>query len=202
MLSFAVWIRCAGYPAVHLRNFRQSTAGERVADHRCDLILRETCIDVFVDRHRRRLIAAAQARNSAELRIGVRGLPESFFETSAQRARAPQMARHVLTNAHVCFRRRRQMKMGIKAGDSMQAIQRHINFFGESFQLIGGQVAELALNFPELAKNQGEGILTGESMHSRPGKQPPVSSGVAYTDITTSVARNPARNYSCARRRE
>jgi hypothetical protein len=40
--------------------------------------------------------------------------------------------------------------------------------------LIGGQVAELALNFPELTENQGEEILTGESMHSRAGKQPRV----------------------------
>ena len=75
------------------------------------------------------------------------------------------------------------MKMGIKACDSVQAIQRHINFFSESSQLIGGQVAELALNFPELTENQGEGILTGESMHSRSGKQLSVSEGVAYTDI-------------------
>ena len=64
------------------------------------------------------------------------------------------------------------MKVRIKTGHSVQAIQRHINFFGESFQLIGGQVAELTLNFPEFVKKQGEGILTGESIHSRLRKQP------------------------------
>jgi len=48
------------------------------------------------------------------------------------------------------------MKMRVKAGHSVQAIQRHVNFFGESFQLIGGQLAELALYFPELVKNQGK----------------------------------------------
>lgn len=90
------------------------------------------------------------------------------------------------------------MKMRIKTGNSVQAIQRHVNFCGESFQLVGGQVAELALNFPELIKNQGEGILTGESIHSRRGKQPSVSDGVAYRGISASFARMAARGYSCA----
>jgi len=89
---------------------------------------------------------------------------------TAQRAGAAQMTGHVLANAHVCFRRRRQMKMRIKASDTVQAIQRHINFFGESFQLIGWQVAELALNFPELTENQGEEILTGGEYAFAPRK--------------------------------
>ena len=66
------------------------------------------------------------------------------------------MAGHILANAHVRFRRRRQMKMRIKTGHAMQAIQRHINFLGERLQLVSGQVAELALDFPELVENQGE----------------------------------------------
>jgi hypothetical protein len=53
------------------------------------------------------------------------------------------------------------MEMRVKAGHPVQAIQRHINFFGESFQLVGGQVAELALNFPKLAKNHGEKTSPG-----------------------------------------
>src|SRR5271169_487740 len=112
------------------------------------------------------------------------------------------MARHILANAHIRFRRRRQMKMRVKTSDSVQAIQRHINFLGERFQLIGRQVAELMLNFPELVKNQGEGVLTGESMHSRLGKQPSVSASVAYRDISTSFVRNRACGYSCANRGE
>ena len=62
------------------------------------------------------------------------------------------------------------MKMRIKAGDAVQAIQRHIDFFGESFQLIGGQIAELALNFPELTENQGEENLTGGEYAFAPRK--------------------------------
>jgi hypothetical protein len=60
--------------------------------------------------------------------------------------------------------------MRIKAGDTVQAIQWDIHFFGESFQLIGGQVAELALNFPELTENHGEEILTGGEYAFAPRK--------------------------------
>ncbi len=122
---------------------------QNIAHDRRDLILRKPRVNVFVDRHRRSLIAPAQAGNSADssrprTRLGgtLRPDPRATF------ARAAKMARHILANAHIRFGRRRQMKMGIKTGDAVQAIQRHINFFGERLQLIGGQIAELALNIP------------------------------------------------------
>jgi hypothetical protein len=36
----------------------------------------------------------------------------------------------------------------------MQAGKRHINFFGQSPELLGGYVSELALNLPEVFENQ------------------------------------------------
>lgn len=48
------------------------------------------------------------------------------------------------------------MKMRIKTGHPMQAIQRHVNFLGERAQLVSGQITVLALDIPQLIENQGE----------------------------------------------
>ena len=81
------------------------------------------------------------------------------------------MAGHVLANAHIRFGRRRQMKMGIKTGDAVQAIQRHVYFLRKALQLIGRQIAELTLNVPQLIENQRRDFLTGEIIHSQLRKQ-------------------------------
>lgn len=53
------------------------------------------------------------------------------------------------------------MEVRIKTGHAVQAIQRHIYFFRERAQLIGGQISELALNIPQFIENQREASSPG-----------------------------------------
>ena len=94
------------------------------------------------------------------------------------------------------------MEMGIKAGQPVQAVQWHVNFFGEHSQLIGGQIAELALNVPQFVENQGETsspgrlfILGSENNHQ---------SGAVLRKGTLTLERRWKRpwRYSCAKREE
>jgi hypothetical protein len=54
------------------------------------------------------------------------------------------------------------MKMRIETCNAVQAVKRKINFRGKVLKLVGWQVAELALNFPEFVKDQRLASSTGE----------------------------------------
>ena len=104
---------------------------------------------MFVDRNGRSLIAAAQAGDSADFHVRVPELRGTLRRGLSQSSSAPRRWQDIsLANAHVRFGRRRQMKMRIKAGHAVKAIQRHIDFRGKRLQFLGRQIAELPLNIP------------------------------------------------------
>jgi hypothetical protein len=53
--------------------------------------------------------------------------------------------------------------MRVKAGHAVQAGKRYIDFPGQSPELLGGYVSELALNLPEVFENQRRSPRTGRN---------------------------------------
>jgi hypothetical protein len=115
-----------------------------------------------VDRHGRRFIATAEAGHALHLNFWVYRFPAFAIESGAKLGGAAKMAGHILANTHVHFGWRCEVKMGIKACNTVQTVERKVNFGGEILQLVGRQVAELTLNLPQFVKDQRLASSTGE----------------------------------------
>ncbi len=122
-----VWIGGAGDAAARGGGFGQRALRNHVANHFFDLRFGQPRVDAVVDGDGRGLIAAAEARDAAHDHIGAAQILKPLFEARAKTVGAAKVAGHVLADADVRLGRRRETKMRIKAGDSVQAIEGNVN---------------------------------------------------------------------------
>jgi hypothetical protein len=123
------------------RNIRQ-----QISNHHRQVAGRKSAENLIIHRDRRGLIASAEARRAADFHVLLGDLPGRAFHRAPQFSRAPKMTGHILANADVHAWRWRQAEMRIGTSDSVKAIQRNIDFFGERPEFFGRKIAELTLN--------------------------------------------------------
>ena len=155
-----VWIGGAGNAATRWRGFGLRSLRDDVANHFLDLRFGEARVDAVVYGDGGSLIAAAEAGNAADGDFRGAEILKAFFQARAQIVAAAKVARHVLANADVRLRWRREAKVRIKAGDSVQAIQGNVNLFRQILQFFSRQVTEPVLDLPQPVEDQRESPRT------------------------------------------
>ena len=99
---------------------------QRRTDHCLRAIGSNIRKDMIIHRDRRRLVAAAEARDIADFHFTAPRIRKTPFNIGAQFACAIQVATHVRTHADFRSRWRGEMKMRIKAGYAVNLIQRRL----------------------------------------------------------------------------
>jgi hypothetical protein len=99
------------------------------------------------------MVAAAEAGNVTDRHFFRVSALEGGVESGPDLIPSTKMATHVRTYAHVHLRWRAEMKVGIKASYRMDLTYWDMNVRSERLQLVGGQVAEIALYGPQFFKH-------------------------------------------------
>jgi len=126
------------------------------------LYLRSTNIriDHIVDRYGGSAIAAAQAGDFTNLHLCRARCRKSSFEVRSQFTRAVQVAAHVCANANIGARRRRQTKVGIETGHTMNLVKRRMGTAGKGFKLRTGKKSVAKLDGPQVVEDHGASPCT------------------------------------------
>ena len=176
-------VRGAFHAAARGDRFRQRPLRNYVADHFFNLRFGQPRIDTVVDSHGRRLIASAEARRAAHNHIGAAQILKPLFQARAKTVGTAKVAGHVLADADVRLGGRRETKMRIKAGDSVQAVQGNVNLLRQILQFFSRQVTEPMLDLPQRIEDQLDSPHTeGRSFPRR--NQSRLSVSVTHEDIT------------------
>jgi hypothetical protein len=125
--------------------FRERFAREHILGHGDGIPAVYVRVNIVIHRDRWSLVAPAQAGNVADTNFFRVGALKSGVESGADLVASTQVAAHVRTDAHVHLRCRTEMKVGIKAGYRMDLTYRDMDVRSERLELVGRQVAEIAL---------------------------------------------------------
>jgi hypothetical protein len=142
---------------------RKRFAGEHILCHGDGVPAVYMGVNIVIHHDRRRLVAAAEARNVTDRNFfRVRAL-KGGIESGTDLIPSAKMAAHVGADANVHLRWRIEMKVGIKAGYGMDLTNRDTDVRSEGLELFGGQVAEIALYGPQFFKHDsGHSASVGE----------------------------------------
>jgi len=112
-------------------------------------------VSVYIVIHHDRgsVVAPAEARNITDRHFfRVRAL-ESGVESGSNLVPSAKVAAHVRAHANIHLRWRAEMKVRIKAGYCVDLTYRDMNVRSERLELVGWQIAEIALYGPQFFKH-------------------------------------------------
>ena len=139
---------------------RELNTPKRRRDQPFRLLRRYVAEGAIVDLHGRRTIALTKAGNFANRHVATADVGETLRQISFQFARAANVTGHIHTDFGHDAWRWRQLEMWIEARDRMNARNRRAGPLRHGFDLVGGKVAELFLNSPEVVVDQTSIIYT------------------------------------------
>src|SRR3989442_12784929 len=126
---------------------------QRRTDHGLRVIGSNIRKDMIIHRDRRRLVAAAEARDIADFHFTAPRIRKTPFNIGAQFACAIQVTAHVRTYADFRSRWRGEMKMRIKASYAVNLVQRRPRARRQRFQLRLGQKPVAKLDSPQVVED-------------------------------------------------
>jgi hypothetical protein len=104
--------------------------------------------NVVIHHDCRSLVASAETRNITDRDfLGITAL-EGAVENRPHSVTSTKVTAHIGTDANVYPSRRAEMKVGIKAGYSMNLTDRDSDFCSQHVELLGWQVTEVSLYGP------------------------------------------------------